>query len=158
MVHMSLWDLHVMRINSKKKIHKITALRSFQNYKVRLGRFIRIGAQDQDGRLLCKPWKLDHDFGQIQYFNHGTINASKRFVAIGNYPLEHSNTSSSADLGKNFHAVSVKSINQDNSISKIEEAVFKINDDAHPSTSKINALFNPLVEELRAEIYYFSNH
>lgn len=73
--------------------------------------------------MIYRPWKLDHDFGIIKYIVNDSI--STRFSANGNYPLENFSTVSNFDLGKNFHLLPERRIDNENLVVKMEDSVFK---------------------------------
>jgi hypothetical protein len=149
---MSLWDLHLVRINGNRVIYKILALRKFQNVNVKLGLFMKLGIQNEQGQLIYRPGKIDHDFGLIYYL---AKDDAKRFSTNTNFPLEYSNTISNLDLGKNFHVLPERRIDNDNLVVRMEASVFAANDQIKPTAaeSKVSWTRRQLNEESIREYF-----
>jgi hypothetical protein len=149
---MSLWDLHLVRINGNSVVYKNVALRKFQNVHVKLGLFMKLGIQNEQGQLIYRPGRIDHDFGLIQYL---TKDDTKRFSKNTNYPVEHSHTMSNMDLGKNFHVLPERRFDNENLIVKMEASVFVISDQDDPpaAESKVTWTRRQLNEESIREYF-----
>jgi hypothetical protein len=87
---------------------------------------MKLGIQNEHGKLIYRPSKLENDFGSIQYLK--SQDKAKRFSTNPNYPLEHTNTSSKMDIGKNLHVLPDRRFDNENLIVKMEASVFGSND------------------------------